>query len=296
MFFEVKKHEGPARLGIIHFEGKIPSPNLFSIDTGASTLQHELYLRAHHLESEREPAIIDYGSTWEEKEIDRFGLLPDPHLGLRAPREIVEAGVNEYITFAGKHPEQGAVIVGSKYPELRSRCGSAFEKRGLVAIADGTALLKDPRLLVDIVPEVREAISPNTTLYFPFAPPHTFPVLAYMGVDLFDSAACLLEAARGSYMTPRGILKVEDLKELPCGCSTCTKSRPEDLLKDQDVLLKHNFNTALIALKEIREALHLCRFRNLVEEKAGTDIASATMLRLLDREKSDFLERYTPTC
>jgi len=296
MFLEILRHEGPARLGIVHLEGKVQSPNLFSIDVGTGTLEHELYLRSHRSSSKREPAVMDYGSTREEKEIGRFGLLPDPHLGLRAPREIVEVGIERYLAFAQSYPEHGAVIAGSRYPDLRLRCAKAFEARGLVAVAEGSELLKDPRLLVEILPGVREAISPNTALYFPFAPPHLFPILAYMGVDLFDSAACLLEATRGGYMTPRGLLGLEELRELPCGCSACAKSDPEALIADKSMLLEHNFNSALTALQEVREALRLKRFRNLVEEKAGANIESAAALRLLDLENEGFLERYTPTC
>jgi tRNA-guanine family transglycosylase len=167
--------------------------------------------------------------------------------------------------------------------------------RPLLAIANGRGLLKNPRLLVDIVVTVRETIPPNSALYFPFAPPHMFYMLTYMGVDLFDSADCIIKAREEKMLTPKP-LDLHRIRELPCNCGVCAGKTPDDLANSFDLLLKHNFGEAVKITKEIREAIRSNTLRELVEEKAAGDVGAMAMLRILDAEKGDFLEKYTPVC
>lgn len=218
-------------------------------------------------------------------------MLPDEHVGFDVPRSIAEAAVERTVEFSKKHPTQGAVIQGSKYLDLREKCARELEDHPLLAIANGAKLIKNPRLLVEILTKVREAISPHSALYFPFAPPHFFYLLVYMGIDLFDSADCILKAAEKKFITTRGFLALQSLKELPCSCEVCKSKTPSEL--DFDDILLHNINIAKQVVREIREAMRGNSLRELVEEKASCCAASMAALRLLDREKQDFLEKYT---
>lgn len=87
---------------------------------------------------------------------------------------------------------------------------------------------------------------------------------------------------------------MKKIKEIPCSCKACEGKSPKDLIGDFDSILLHNFNVNLNAVREIRESIRSGEFRELVEEKAACDVNFALMLRLLDKEKQDFLERYTP--
>jgi queuine/archaeosine tRNA-ribosyltransferase len=295
MILEIRRHSGPARLGRLHFEGrKIPTPTLFFLQGRGAKADDDLVLTLPGRSSGRGPLVWDYGSLFLPREVREFGILPDWPAGGTAPREIAEHAVEETIRFAEGYPDHGAVLHGSRFLDLRLRCAEAFQKRPLVAVGGGSFLLSRPRLLVQILPAVREALSPNTTLYFPSAPPHLFPLLAYLGVDLFDTLDGLLGAGKGRYATLRGSLPVAGMQELPCPCEVCRRSTPEALRASFEDLFSHNLQIALQSLAEVREAIRTHRLRELVEARASSDLASMTALRLLDREGQAFLERYTP--
>ncbi|MEE8168514.1 MAG: tRNA-guanine transglycosylase [Candidatus Hydrothermarchaeales archaeon] len=295
MLLEILKHHGPARLGKLEHEGcEIATPNFFSIIARDVALDHDIYIVSHDVKTSRKPLIYNYGSLKTKKDIGAFGILPDDGAALKVPKEIAEFSVESTLKFAEKYPGYGAVIQGSKYPALRMKCARALKEHPLLVIADAGELLENPRLLVEIVTGIREVIPPNTALYFPFASPHMFYLLAYMGVDLFDSGDCILKARRNEIITTRGHLYLKDLKELPCTCSVCRDRSPEELVEDFNAVLKHNFDLSVCVVREIREAIRKGILRELVEEKAAGGTLAMTMLRLLDQEKQDFLERYTP--
>jgi queuine/archaeosine tRNA-ribosyltransferase len=295
MTLEILKHCGPARLGKLHVDGrKVPTPNMFSVITDAVEMEHDIYIASSDVKTRRKPIFFDYGSLnvtdkWKIKKGN--SILPDYRVGLSVPRELAEESVSKTLRFAKKYPDGGAVVQGSRFTDLRVKCARELGERPLFVIASARKLLKNPRLLVDIVTSIRETIPPNATLYFPFAPPHMFYILSYMGVDLFDSAECIIKAGEEKMLTP-GILEICSLKELPCGCAVCAGKTPKDLL-DFDLLLEHNFNKAVEVTKEIREAIRANALRELVEEKAAGNVNAMAMLRILDMEKQDFLERYT---
>lgn len=292
---EIIRHCGPARLGRLHYnDSKIQTPNFFLNLIKGIDINHDIYLAASDLKTKKKPVVYDCGSFYQRtnfKIADVEKILPDEHVGFNVPRSIAEAAVERTVEFAKKHPKQGAVIQGSKYIDLREKCARGLEDRPLLLIANGAKLAKNPKLLVEIVTRVREIISPNSALYFPFAPPHFFYLLAYMGIDLFDSADCILKAAEKKFITTRGFLELQGLKELPCSCEVCKSKTPSEL--DFDDILTHSVNITKQILKEIREAIRSDSLRELVEEKASCSAASMVALRLLDREKQDFLEKYT---
>jgi queuine/archaeosine tRNA-ribosyltransferase len=295
---EILKHDGPARLGRLRLEVQdvdldILTPNFLSLKDNSWTLEHEIYLASHVSAVEWENVLVDYGSLYEEKRISRFGILPDERVGLKVPRDIAEYSVDKTLEFAMDYPEYGAVIQGSRYLDLRLKCAKALSDRPLLVIADSVELLDSPRLLVEIVTAVRDVISPNTALYYPFAPPYMFYLLAYMGVDLFDTGNAFLNAKKRIICTSRDNPQLDSLGELPCTCSVCRDKRPEDLMGDYNAIIAHNFNVTLGVVREIRVAIKNNGFRELVEEKAAVAPKTMAILRLLDREKQEYLERYT---
>lgn len=297
MFIEIKRHDGPSRLGKLHYgDHKIKTPNFFSVLTKNWSLEHDIYLTSHENIAGKDPMVIDYGGLYIEKEIDRFGILPRVDVGFDVPREIAEDAVSRTLEFAEKYPGYGVVVVGSKYRDMREECVKRLRDRPLLEIANGGRLVKNPRLLVDIVTKIREIASPNTAIYFRGAPPPMFCLLSYMGIDLFDSIDCIAEARERKMITSRGYLDLDKIDELPCSCETCKGKGPSDLKDDVEGLIKHNFDTTSKIMKEIRVAIKLGELRNLVEEKASCSVNAMVALRLLDTEKGDFLEKYTKIC
>ncbi len=294
MHLEIRKHDGPSRLGWFHYDGqKIKTPNFFSIVTENRALDHDIYLASYDIENNPDPTIIDYGSLLIEKEIKGFGILPRMNVGFDVPKEIAQDAVLKTVKFAKGHPDLGASIVGSKYKDLLIECAENLKDHPLLVISNGDKLVNNPRLMVDVITSIRDRVSPNSAFYMPGVPPHLFYLLTYMGVDFFDSTECIAKAWGKKMITSRGDLYLDRLDELPCSCNICRENTPEDLSSDVNKLIEHNFGTALKIIKEIRVAIRQGELRNLVEEKASSNVNSMVALRLLDREKEDFLERYT---
>ncbi len=296
MTLEILRHSGPARLGKLHLDGsKIATPNMLSVITEAVDVEHDIYIASADVKTKRKPIFIGSGSlnvTDAIKINKKNQILPDYHAGLNIPRELAEMSVKETVKFAMKYPDNSAVIQGSKFIDLREDCAKGLGDRPLFIIANGRRLLRNGRLLVDVVTSVRETIPPNAALYFPLAPPHMFYILVYMGVDFFDSASCIINAREGHILMPKP-RDIKSLKELPCGCATCAGRGPEEMM-NFDLLLEHNFNEATKIIKEIRESIRENSLRELLEEKAAGDVSSMAMLRILDSKKQGFLEKYTP--
>jgi queuine/archaeosine tRNA-ribosyltransferase len=296
MTLEILRHSGPARLGKLHLDGqKLATPNMFSVITDAADIEHDIYIASSDVKTERKPIFIGSGSLNISDKIKinkKNQILPDYHAGLHAPRELAEDSVKKTLRFAKKYPDHGSVIQGSKFIDLREECAKGLGDRPLFIIANGRRLLRNARLLVDVVASARETVPPNSALYFPLAPPHMFYMLAYMGVDFFDSGDCIIKAREEKILLPKP-RDLESLKELPCGCAVCAGKGPKEMM-NFDLLLGHNFNEAIKIIKEIRESIRSNTLRELVEEKASGDVSSMAMLRILDAEKAGFLEKYTP--
>jgi len=290
---EILKHSGPGRLGKFHLDDKdITTPNFFHFPSYPG--KYDIYLAGSNSRTKKNPIIYDYG-FFEKRKINpsKFGILPDFPMRHDVPRRMAEEAAKETLKIARKYPEHGAVITGAKFPELVESCTEELSDRPLLAIANGQRLAMKPRLLAEVVPLIRETASPNTALYFPFAPPALLPVLAYMGVDFFDSMEAVLRAAKREFLTPRGF-KIGEISRATCYCRACLGRPAEEVVENLKALLEHNLNFIRGIVSEIREAMIEDRLRELVEEKSGYDAGAMALLRILDHEKSDYLERYTP--
>jgi queuine/archaeosine tRNA-ribosyltransferase len=293
---EVLTHSGPARLGVWHHEGKkIPSPNfLLNVTPATSRISHEAYTAPSWVRTAKKPVLIHYGTLAGGAKIGRFGILPGSGFGFDIARELAELGVEKTLALAERYPEHGAVVEGGKYPELRELAARRLASRSLLCIANGAKLCRRPRLLVEVLTRVREAISPNTALYLPGAPPALFPVLTYMGTDLFDAGYAISSALRGRYLTTYESYPLSRMKELPCTCRVCAKGDAK-VLQNMNLLVWHNVAVLRSLCTEIRESLRNKNFIKLVELSANASPHAKAALRILYREKYEFLEKYTPT-
>jgi predicted RNA-binding protein len=291
MHLEIVKHDGPARLGKLHFEGVVvPTPSLF-LSPAVGDL-HELCLELTPLGSQaKEVAVVSYGSIFSQEKINRFGILPSFPSGYDVPEGIAKEAVERTLEFSRDYPSFGVVVEGGKYVELRERCASELKDRPLLKIADSDMLVGNHRKLVNVVTTLRDMASPNTALYMPDTTPTFFPLLVYMGVDIFDLKRAILGAHENLYFTSTGVIEAKRLMELPCPCSICSSTAPQELIFDK--LLAHNIHVFVAGIREVREAIRAGTLRNLVEERAACDVNAMGALRILDSEKQDFLEKYT---
>jgi 7-cyano-7-deazaguanine tRNA-ribosyltransferase len=238
---EIKIHDGPARLG------KFSEKNT--------------------------PAIIDNNNA--------LNILNDEPMPYNVPKTLASWSVKSTIESARSSDQNGiGVVHGSKYPDLRVECAVKLEQLGntVLMVANPEELLKRSRDLVEIIVSIREGINPNSAIYFPFAEPSFIPLLAYMGVDLFDTVSGEFYARINTLLTPSMKYDLIHYKIYEMNTSE---------------LEEYNKNTIKFVIREVQEHIKNGTLRNLVEERCCSSPESMSALRILDRHHSDFIEKYT---
>jgi len=78
---------------------------------------------------------------------------------------------------------------------------------------------------------------------------------------------------------------------------TATKNYDLDVYKiyemNQEEIFTCNKNTIDFILREVREHMKNGTLRNLVEERAATSPQNMSLLKILDHEYQDYLQKYT---
>lgn len=214
--FEIKSHDGPARLGKLE---KIETPFLFN--------KNDLKIS----QSEGASYNIDYElAQWSVKE------------SIKLAKENVESC-------------NAAIIQGSKYVDLRLNCVEELEKMGynIFLIANSDELLLHPRDLVETIVSIRQKIHPNSLLIYPFAESSFMPLLIYMGVDGFLDASTNYYSYLNVFMSPT---KSYDLNKYPLFENITRKKLEEYNKKSLEFVIKeikaHMKNKSLRNLVEER--------------------------------------------
>lgn len=215
------------------------------------------------------PHIIDYNI------VDIVKNITTP---FKIQKEIAQENMEQTIELAKKEENKDkiAVIQGAQYTDIRVECAMELEKLGYrtLMFANTDELQRNPESLLDIIIKTRENINPNTTLYFPFATTQIIPILAYLGIDLFDTSRAIYEAKYNNLMTSTNIY-------------------PQENYKITDNLEQENINQLNFTIKEIQENIKNKTLRNLTEQKAATNPEIMTLHRLLDKNYQNYLQKYT---
>jgi 7-cyano-7-deazaguanine tRNA-ribosyltransferase len=232
------------------------------------------------------PARLGKYQTLETPAVLKFNLervVEDQPMPYDVPLELADWSVERTIAEAWKEEDREKIVVihGSKYVDLRLRCAQELEDLGYHSfmVANPEELLKRPRNLCEMVVKIRKTLSPNSTLYFPWAELNFIPLLAYMGMDLFSDAVCGFYARLGVMLTPDGnySLKEYSLYDM-----------------NYEKLLEYNLNSLDFVLREVREHIRNGTLRNLVEMRSTSTPEVMSALRILDRDYKNFIDQYTP--
>lgn len=189
---------------------------------------------------------------------------------------VVGAGDRAFLVHAPARPDELEAMRAAR-PEL-------------VVLGNARALWADGAPFVAAVRALRAGVGAEPLLWAPrVALPHRLPLLAYLGVDVVDSVAGRLEAARGNYLSATfGVADpVPIRREGACPCRACTSDPPGSL----DA---HAVDAYRRAIAETRAALRSGRLRELVESRLTAEPATAELLRYADRDLAPLLEQRSP--
>jgi predicted RNA-binding protein len=240
--FEIRSHDGPGRVGKV--DGK-PTPRLF------------------------------YRTDLK--------IAPNEGSAYNIDREIAEFNVTETIRLARENVDEYdiAVIQGSKYVDLRVECLKQLEEIGYngFIIANGDALLTNPRDLVDLVISLKKEAKKTSYFIFSFTEVSFMPILTYMGIDGFLADSANYYSHLNVLQTPT---KSYDLNAYPIY---------ENLTAEE--LEKKNIENMEFVIKEIHAHMKNRALRNLVEERSGTTPQNISTLKILDRTCMDYLLEFT---
>ncbi|MBQ6627258.1 MAG: archaeosine tRNA-ribosyltransferase [Methanobrevibacter sp.] len=240
--FEIKSHDGPGRVGKI--DGDL-TPKLFY-----------------------------------KKDLK---IAPNEGSAYNIDREIAEFNVKETLRLARENVNECdiAVIQGSKYVDLRIDCLKQLEEIGYngFIIANGDALLTNPRDLVELVVSLKKEAKKTSYFIFPFTEVSFMPILTYMGIDGFLADSANYYSHLNVLQTPT---KSYDLNTYPIY---------EEI--SQEDLEQKNIENMEFVIKEIHAHMKNRSLRNLVEERSGTTPQNISTLKILDRTCMDYLLEFT---
>ncbi len=160
----------------------------------------------------------------------------------------------------------------------------------IVIITDGIILIKKSRKFIDFMINLREKISMETLIYLAFTPVRLIPILAYLGVDLFDYEEIKLQAYKGKIFIDNEFHRLLDLEEIPCKCNICVKKKKEEM--GYDDLIQHGKYVLERIVINVRESLRKKRFREFLEYFCSGNLKAMEYLRIIDEEWYKSIERY----
>jgi 7-cyano-7-deazaguanine tRNA-ribosyltransferase len=156
-----------------------------------------------------------------------------------------------------------AAIQGGKYPDLRAEAAREISKDfSLVAIGGIVPLMEAYRLkeLVNVIAAAKQNMPHDRVVHaFGLGHPMVFPMAALLGCDLFDSAAYVLYALDGRYMTDYGTVHVDELEYVSCRCPVCSEHglKLKRLYGDDKVkaIARHNLHASYAMIDRVKQAI-----------------------------------------
>ena len=186
-------------------------------------------------------------------------------------------------------------IQGCNYIELLIQCVKEMNKLdfSIYAIGGVVKALNDYMFdySLNAILSTKKLLRPDRPLHlFGAGLPQYFALSVACGIDTMDSAAYILFAKEGRYMTLEGTKYILDLQELPCNCPICSKYTANEIKnlysikinnkkKEKDYYLqqknegikligKHNLYLCAQELKKIRESIREGSLWELVEQRS----------------------------
>ncbi|MBR9678207.1 MAG: tRNA guanosine(15) transglycosylase TgtA [Nanoarchaeota archaeon] len=263
-YFLLKNHEDELKKGVHDFLG---FDGVVMLDSGAFQLMRYGSVNVTNRK------IIEF----QKKIKPDIGVILDVPVA-KPSREDFEHGVKETLKRAKEWKKLGKGSVnwagpvhGGPYEDLLKKSAVQMSKLGFDMYCVGSLVPAmeeyDFKRMVDQVITAKKNLPSNVLVHaFGAGHPMVMPLLALLGIDLFDSASYAIFAKENRYITERGTIKLKDLREFPCNCPSCFNKKPEDL--KEPGLARHNLYVILAEVRRIKQAIHTGRLWELVLERA----------------------------
>jgi archaeosine synthase len=293
MEFNVTHRDGPARIGeFIVDDKKGITPNILFIHTQRfKTPDFAELLITNTNRKNGKPTVHVHGSVFPSSDTAREGKSYISN-NLVYPKDLPK---NMHIAAIKQSKKQGKLW--HVIPGNREVIDEAVKDNDalLFIVAYARQLFMQQSQFVDFVVRLREKIGYPRLIYLPsVGDPMNFALLAYLGVDLFDSTAAIIAARNNFLLFPTGMYHVTVLEENPCSCPSCSKFHGKSLEMTFQQILSHNYFALFNEIKQVRTAIRQGRLRELVESRVRADPGLTAMLRILDFDYDTFLEERTP--
>ena len=271
MKFYIKDRNGPSRIGNLSFDNKnIITPNILFVNTeNIKAPNNADILITNKKKKTNKPIIYINKKFFYPKDIPI-----DLHI-----KNIKQK--NNYYVITPRIEMIQKVIQNNK---------SFF-----YIISNSYQLYNNPKKFVDFIVKLRKEIGYQKIIYLPaIAKPNNLALFSYLGIDLFDSISAIVSSRNKYLFFPEGENNIEELKELPCSCPSCNnhKRKPSEMKYKE--ILNHNYYSMINEIKLVRNAIYSGDIRNLVEYRVKSDPHLTTILRYLDFNHYQFLEKRTP--
>lgn len=189
--------------------------------------------------------------------------------------DFTEEGLTEKNEFTkldfGVVPDAASDIVPELYGALKARNEGIEVLTGLKAMS--------ARKVVELITSIRRESAVKPIYAVAAATPANLPILAYLGVDVFDNILAISKAYEGFYFTSWGELEVSSISNLPCQCEACREGLDVDNVAG---LVRHNTIMLQNEAALVRELIKREELRNYVEMKCKASPELTVMLRLAD--------------
>ena len=274
MHFQIKRRDGPARIGeLLVDNSKIITPNILFVNTKRFKAPDFADILITNNDSKNAKATL---------KISNYFVYP---------KDLSEELHLSAIKLQKKEKNNYYVLPGNKDmidDALKDNPASFF------IVANAFQLFQQPKKFVDFIVTLREKIGYQKMIYIPaVGDPNNFSLLSYTGVDFFDSLSAIIAARNKKLLFPTGQYHINEVEELPCSCPSCSKFKGELDKMDFETILNHNYYSILNEIKHVRNAIIQSCLRGLVETRVKTSPHLTAVLRNLDMSHYMFLEKRT---
>ena len=281
-------------LGVTNIHDFLDFPGVIATDSGAYQILRYGEVEVSPLE------VIRYQESIQTD----IGVILDVPTGSRASRDKATETVKETIKRADE--AQNAItrrdiawvgpIQGGQFPDLVAYSAREMAKRGfdIYALGSPTEIMEQYLFaeLADMIFAAKTHLPSSAPFHlFGAGHPFMFAFAVALGCDLFDSAAYILYARRGRYLTNAGTLHLAQMEYFPCRCSACLKTKPADVSllpinEKTRFLAEHNISASLQEIATIKEAIVEGRLWELVEARCRTHPSLLQGIRKIKEHKS----------